>query len=98
MVLKYLYSHSKPVFSWVPYKKPAFWVIFVAILLPFIIPVIHMIIFSSLWKQYNRVVDKKNCYCSCWDTVFKGMIFKVCGRFLAIYRVIYSFQETMKLV
>ncbi|GAB6032175.1 hypothetical protein CHUAL_010824 [Chamberlinius hualienensis] len=39
---------------------------------PVMVPMIHIGIFSYLWSQYNRVVDRTLCSCSCWDTVFKG--------------------------
>lgn len=60
------------ILKWVPYQKPTLLVTVLAILLPLCIPLIQMNIFSHLWKEYNRVINRKTCSCSCWDTVFKG--------------------------
>lgn len=42
-------------------------------LLLIIIPYVHIgIIYSKLWVPDKKPVNRDNCTCSCWDTVFKG--------------------------
>ncbi|CAG7819883.1 unnamed protein product [Allacma fusca] len=44
----------------------------IAVLVPIIFPVVHMLIFIQLWGHMTNPVDRNTCTCSCWDTVFKG--------------------------
>jgi hypothetical protein len=45
---------------------------FVGILGPLTIPPLQIATLYYFWQDYARVVDKRYCSCSCWDTVFKG--------------------------
>ena len=46
---------------------------FLGIITPVILPCIHFAVYNHLWgDKYNYVVNKNNCTCSCWDTIFKG--------------------------
>lgn len=40
--------------------------------LPILLPSGHMLLFAHFWGYGDNEVDKKECTCSCWDTVFKG--------------------------
>lgn len=44
-------------------------------LLPALILPAHIVIFWYFWHDYARYVDREQCNCSCWDTVFKGLCF-----------------------
>ncbi len=39
---------------------------------PVIIPAVQFGFVYRLWEQYNKPVDREHCFCSCWDTTFKG--------------------------
>ncbi len=57
------------------HKIKHFWNVFtisLAILVPIALPLIHMIIFDSLWGTLKKTVNREECTCSCWDTIFKG--------------------------
>ena len=41
-------------------------------LVPFFITTTPLQLVSTLYPKYTKVVNKKKCTCSCWDTVFKG--------------------------
>ncbi|XP_070168707.1 uncharacterized protein [Polyergus mexicanus] len=45
---------------------------FVGIMGPLTIPPLQIATLYYFWQDYSRVVDKRYCSCSCWDTVFKG--------------------------
>ena len=99
MLQNFVSHQSRAILTWAPYRKPAFWIVFLAILLPFIIPVIHMNIFAQLWQRYNRKIDRKTCSCSCWDTVFKGNFWKPAGVIQNVFdnkELTFLWQETMK--
>lgn len=44
----------------------------VGILGPLTIPPLQIATLYYFWQDYSRIVDKRYCSCSCWDTVFKG--------------------------
>ena len=46
-----------------------------AVIIPMLLPSIHLGIVSRLWDDFNYRVNKKDCSCSCWDTIFKGKYF-----------------------
>ncbi|KAL7648322.1 UNVERIFIED_CONTAM: hypothetical protein RMT77_000228 [Armadillidium vulgare] len=37
------------------------------------LPFLHFGIIAHIWDEFNYKVNKKDCTCSCWDTVFKGI-------------------------
>ncbi|XP_050520866.1 uncharacterized protein LOC126894139 [Daktulosphaira vitifoliae] len=43
-----------------------------AIIIPILIPAVHIFILDKFWSDYTYSVNKEHCRCSCWDTVFKG--------------------------
>lgn len=45
---------------------------FAALLVPVLIPAIHILVLDKFWSDFNVDVNKEHCTCSCWDTVFKG--------------------------
>lgn len=45
----------------------------IALLVPVLIPAIHILILEKFWSDFNVTVNKEHCTCSCWDTVFKGI-------------------------
>ncbi|XP_011049339.1 PREDICTED: uncharacterized protein LOC105143052 isoform X2 [Acromyrmex echinatior] len=84
---------------------------FVGIIGPLTIPPLQIAILYYFWQDYSRVVDKRYCSCSCWDTVFKGsyesgiapykhMYFNATSNMLKIWILIVigviMFYETMK--
>lgn len=71
-MIPHLWQKRSDVLLWSPHKNPSLWILFGAILVPTIIPIIHINIFSVLWARYTRAIDRRTCSCSCWDTVFKG--------------------------
>ncbi len=40
--------------------------------LAILLPIGHMLLFEHFWGTGDNEVDRKECSCSCWDTVFKG--------------------------
>lgn len=42
------------------------------ILIPILLPFVHIGVISHLWDEFNYKVDVRGCSCPCWDTVFKG--------------------------
>ncbi|XP_050443625.1 uncharacterized protein LOC126847448 [Adelges cooleyi] len=44
----------------------------VALLVPILLPALHILVLEKFWSDFTFVVDKEQCRCSCWDTVFKG--------------------------
>ncbi|UYV81959.1 hypothetical protein LAZ67_21000229 [Cordylochernes scorpioides] len=44
-----------------------------ALLLPILLPLIHLGLVFRLWDRYLHTVDRDSCSCSCWDTGFKGI-------------------------
>ncbi|XP_011876615.1 PREDICTED: uncharacterized protein LOC105566859 [Vollenhovia emeryi] len=84
---------------------------FVGIIGPLTIPPLQIATLYYFWQDYSRVVDKRYCSCSCWDTVFKGsyesgiapykhMYFNATTNMLKIWVLIVigviAFYETMK--
>ncbi|KAL0123141.1 hypothetical protein PUN28_007639 [Cardiocondyla obscurior] len=84
---------------------------FVGILGPLTIPPLQIATLYYFWQDYSRVVDKRYCSCSCWDTVFKGsyesgiapykhMYFNATSNMLKIWMLVVigviTFYETMK--
>ena len=43
---------------------------------PILIPLFQFGVIFRLWDKYNQPVNKELCICSCWDTVFKGKLWK----------------------
>lgn len=39
---------------------------------PIIIPAVQFGYIYNLWSHYNKPVNRQQCSCSCWDTVFKA--------------------------
>lgn len=33
----------------------------------------HILVLWHFWADYSRKVERGNCTCDCWDTVFKGI-------------------------
>ncbi|XP_011161196.1 uncharacterized protein LOC105196788 [Solenopsis invicta] len=84
---------------------------FMGIIGPLTIPPLQIVTLYYFWQDYSRVVDKRYCSCSCWDTVFKGsyesgiapykhMYFNATSNMLKIWVLIVvgviAFYETMK--
>ncbi|XP_011696136.1 PREDICTED: uncharacterized protein LOC105454891 [Wasmannia auropunctata] len=84
---------------------------FVGMIGPLTIPPLQIAILYYFWQDYSRVVDKRYCSCSCWDTVFKGsyesgiapykhMYFNATSNMLKIWILVVigviAFYETMK--
>lgn len=53
------------------FSKTWLWIACSAIMPATIVPA-HIFILWHFWQTYARLVDKRFCSCSCWDTVFKG--------------------------
>jgi hypothetical protein len=45
-----------------------------ALLMPVLLPAIHILVLDKFWSDFNINVNKEHCTCSCWDTVFKGKV------------------------
>lgn len=62
-----------------------------AFMIPMLIPAVHIFILQKFWSYYTYNVNKEDCRCSCWDTVFKGilshsyLIFKILFKRTQIY-------------
>lgn len=59
-------------------SRPAVLGVVAGFLIPILVPFFHFGIVSHLWDEFNYKVDIRGCSCSCWDTVFKGILLFYC--------------------